>query len=117
MATIKNSIELMLNPFFLSLFLLGLCMLVAWRRSESKALCVGLTLVFVCLFIISTGWLPRYLTTTLESQYPAIMRPDPQIEWIIVLSGGESSVKEMPDNARLYTASIKRLVEGVRLFR
>lgn len=117
MPTLKNIIELMINPFFLSVVLLMMCLIIAWRRSESKSLRGGLLLILICLLMVSTGWLPRYLTASLESQYPAVLKADQRIQWIVVLSGGESSIKDMPENARLYTASIKRLVEGVRLYR
>jgi len=66
---------------------------------------------------ISTGWLPGYLTYKLESQYPVVNQVDPGIQWIVVLSGGQNQWEGMPANALLTSASIKRLVEGVRLFK
>ncbi|WP_275940998.1 YdcF family protein [Legionella antarctica] len=74
-------------------------------------------MVFILLMVISTGWLPNYITNKLETQYPIVQQIDPRINWVVVLSGGQNPLEGMPANLRLSSASIKRLVEGVRLFR
>lgn len=117
MAIWRNTLELMLNPFFLGVVLLIFCigLLV---QSQSRSLVRKLLMLVVGLFIvIGTGWIPNYLTHYLEKQFPVIKEIDPTIHWVVVLSGGQAQVSGMPENALMSSASIKRLVEGVRLFR
>lgn len=117
MAMVRHFIELLINPFFLCFFLLGLGIFFLWRGTHLTFVRRILLMVFLVLVVMSTGWLPRYMTHTLESQYPVVAEIDPDVQWIVVLSGGQSLVNEMPANDLLSSASIKRLVEGVRLFR
>lgn len=116
MAAIRQSIELIVNPFFLCLFFLALSLFFLWRRTYLTFVRITLLLVLVCLLAISTGWLPRYITYALESQYPVVTHVDPKIRWVVVLSGGQHQFEGMPANDLLTSESIKRLVEGVRLF-
>jgi len=111
----RNLIELLVNPFFICLFLLGLCFWFAWRRIYGNFISTCLLSVLLLFLVISTGWLPKCLTELLERQYPVVTKLNPQIKWVVVLSGGQSQVKGMPANSLLHSASIKRLVEGVRL--
>lgn len=114
MTAIRHSLELMLNPFFL-LFLLLLCSLLLVRKNKRAgrgllALCLGIVLLF------STGFIPRQLTSCLESSYPVVNKPNPNIKWVVVLGGGHFAIEGLSANNLLSGASIKRLVEGVRLF-
>lgn len=117
MVVIRHVVELIINPFFVALFLLGLCTWFMWRRTYETFVRIGLLTSFIILILISTGWLPQFLSSKLESQYPVVTQIDPKIQWIVVLSGGQSEEEGMPANNLLTSASIKRLVEGVRLFR
>lgn len=117
MATIRHLIELLVNPFFLCVFFIGLCTFFLWRKSHPRFVRVALLLVFIFLVVISTGWLPRYMSHKLEAQYPVVNQVDPAILWVVVLSGGQNQFDGMPANDLLSSASIKRLIEGVRLFR
>jgi uncharacterized SAM-binding protein YcdF (DUF218 family) len=111
----RHVMELLVNPFFLCLFFLGLCTYWLWRRAHPGFVRVGLLLVFIGLLVISTGFLPRYMSYQLESQYPVINQVDPTIQWVVVLGGGQNQLEGMPENNLLTSASIKRLIEGVRL--
>lgn len=115
MELFRHSVELVINPFFLCLILLGISSIWFIRRSHGTVLRVFVPLVFIVLMIISTGWLPRWLTWQLESKYPVVALTDPKVKWIVVLSGGQSHVPGMPANDLLFGSSMKRLVEGVRL--
>jgi len=117
MSVLRNLIELLVNPFCLSLLLLALCIVFLWRRAGLVGIRNTLLLVLVVLLVISTAWLPRLLTRHLENAYPVITKVDPRIHYVVVLSGGQAVVKGMPANSLLYSASIKRLIEGLRLFR
>lgn len=117
MATIRHLIEFVLNPFFISLLLLTLFLWQLWRRTDNRLLRGGFLTVLLILLICSTGWLAKTMTARLEGKYPAVLKVDPSIHWVVVLSGGQSEVAGIPPNSLLYSASIKRLVEGVRLYR
>lgn len=117
MATFRHWMEFLVNPYFLCLFVLGFCLFFLWRRTYLTSVRIALTSIFIILLVISTGWLPRYMTRLLEARYPVVQEMDPAIHWVVVLSGGQNLSHGMPANDLLSSASIKRLVEGVRLFR
>jgi uncharacterized SAM-binding protein YcdF (DUF218 family) len=102
---------MMVNPFFICmlLFFILLC------RSRPKK--NGFIFVFLLFFFFSTGWFVKTITYHLENQYPIVTSVDPTIHWIVVLAGGQSQLTERPPNSMLYSASVKRLIEGVRLYR
>ncbi|KTD33774.1 YdcF family protein [Legionella israelensis] len=117
MVAFRQLLEALLNPFFLCILLFGIVFIVLCLKGYSHSLRLLLGLILVILLALSTGWLPRYLTHRLENQYPIIEEVNPDIHWIVVLSGGQASVQNIPANMLLYNSSIRRLVEGVRLFR
>lgn len=113
MAIVRSVLELLLNPFFIALLLLLLSLLVFRGRRQIR----GLSVAFLLLMITGTSWLPHKLTSMLEGRYPIVQHANPAIGWIVVLSGGQSDQKNQPANMVLYSASIKRLIEGLRLYR
>ncbi len=113
MAQIKHALELLLNPFCLLLLVLMGCIVL----THQKQVRVGLLLVLCLFMVLSTGWLPRYFTQQLESYYPVIQKADPRVRYIVVLSGGKREGEGMPANDLLAATSIKRLLEGIRLFK
>ena len=115
MVIARHMIEYLVNPFFLCLFFLGLSTFLLWRHTHLVFVRVALLLVFICLVVISTSWLPSYMTNKLEGQYPVVKQVDPTIRWVVVLGGGQNQLEGMPANDLLTSASIKRLIEGVRL--
>ncbi|CEK09926.1 YdcF family protein [Legionella hackeliae] len=117
MVIIRHLLEMLLNPYLICLVLLAVFLVILWLRRANRLVCWGLTLVLVLFIIFSTGWLPQTLTRSLEDRYPVITKVDPTIHWVVVLSGGQSEINDKPINAQLNSASIKRLLEGVRLLR
>src|SRR3989338_4387477 len=112
MAVLRHTLEALLNPFFICwLALLVLSGLVHSPRWVKRSLFL---LVFVW-FILSTGFLPQLLTQRLEGKHEWLRQVDPNVRWVVVLSGGQSTGNNYPANTLLYSASIKRLVEGLRL--
>lgn len=114
MSAFKHFIEAILNPLCLCLVLMAFCLL--FYNQKRRCVYYGLLASFLLLTVFSTSWLPRSLMHKLESQYPIVTRPDPRIHWIVVLSGGQANTQDLPNNL-LYCASLKRLIEGVRLYR
>ncbi len=117
MSTIKHFLEFIVNPFFLLvLALISCCWLL---KNNKKTNAVRSVLIALCgvLVLLSTGWLPRALTYSLEDAYPLVHDINPAIKWVVVLGGGHSERPNMPANDLLAQASLKRLIEGVRLER
>lgn len=115
MALIRHLAEFLVNPFFICLLFLALCVLFLWQRTYPTFVRCTTLLILVALLIISTGWLPQYMTHKLESQYPVVIKVQPEVRWIVVLSGGQTLAQGLPANDLLSSASIKRLIEGIRL--
>lgn len=117
MALARHIIELLVNPFFLAILLLGICTLLAWRRTHEHFVRIGLLFVFIILVVCSTGWLPSVLGDGLEDQYSVVTKIDPNVKWVVVLGGGQWEAEDMPVNDLLTSASKERVIEGVRLFK
>jgi uncharacterized SAM-binding protein YcdF (DUF218 family) len=71
----------------------------------------------VLLCAVTTGWLPRWMIQTLEEQYVQVKKVDPHVHVVVVLGGGVYPVIDDPVSEVLSGTSIKRLLEGVRLYR
>ncbi|WP_419418951.1 YdcF family protein [Legionella sp. D16C41] len=116
MFAVRHLLETMLNPLFIVLFLLAFTLVVFYRKKTERPIFFSFLIIFILLLLMSTGWLPRLVTSALESQYDIVYQPDPKVKWIVVLSGGQSPYLDKPPNMLLYSASLKRLIEGVRLY-
>lgn len=114
---IRHTLELILNPFFISMILLLMCTYFVWRRTHQTFVKIGLLVVCAILLLISTPWLPDYVSDFLEDEYPIVTKIDSNIRWVVVLGGGTGSDALKPVNMRLSSASVLRVVEGVRLFK
>lgn len=117
MVILRHLLELMFNPFFICLLLFVVFLVLLWVRGNSRIVRCGFLSVFILFLVFSTGWLPQVLTRYLEDEYPTVGKADPEVHWVVVLSGGQSDINDKPVNAQLNSASLKRLMEGIRLYR
>ncbi|CDZ76981.1 hypothetical protein BN59_01260 [Legionella massiliensis] len=117
MVIFRHLLEALLNPFFLVLLLFAILLALLWIYGDKIAIRIGFLMVLLLLILFSSGWLVEHLTRKLEAKYQPITKVDPQIRWVVVLSGGQAQIVNLPTNSLLYGISIKRLVEGVRLYR
>lgn len=110
--------EIVLNPFIISLILLGICSFFLIRQRAHRFVRWVVPICFLVLLATSSNWLANLFSVMLEDRYKWVDKPNPSIHWIVVLGGGQSdSDNGAPDNLILNSASITRMVEGVRLFR
>lgn len=116
MTPLKHTLELVLNPFFFIIVLLMIAFYLL-RAPVKQGLTIILLFIIIILLLFSTGWIPRVMTHNLEHTYPIVQKVDPHIRWIVVLGGGHYEALDLTVNNLLSGASIKRLVEGVRLLR
>lgn len=111
-------LESLVNPFFLCFILFALLLIKLWRKRNNSRLCWAFLIGMVVLFFCSTAWLPQSLTRQLEEYYSPISQLDPSVHWIVILSGGQYEKNtDKPINNVLSSASLKRLLEGIRLYR
>jgi uncharacterized SAM-binding protein YcdF (DUF218 family) len=114
----RHAIESILNPFFFGFIIYILLLLWAFMRCKHPLMRIGLLIVFVCSLLFSTGFFSCFITKQLTHRYAVISHTNPAIRWIVVLGGGqERHINNRPANHVLYNASMKRLIEGVRLYR
>ena len=107
-----------LNPFFISFMLLVLAIVWLLIYGDGRLVRSSLFVSFIGFLLFSTGWLPSLLIGAFEKQYEIVVKANPEIHWIVVLGGGHHTEHVgVPPNDLLTSASIDRLVEGVRLYR
>jgi len=95
----------------IELFILGLLL----KKRRTKVILAGVAILY--LFSFSPfGYL---ILRPLESQYQPISSSNlnKEVQWIVVLGGGSREDKALTPEDRLGDASLKRLLEGVRLSR
>jgi len=111
----------LLDPLYQVLFLavagLGL---LGLQRKRAGLKC--LILAGLWFFIIAVSPVPVWLVSRLESTYPPLAPQGcaaalPAGAHILVLGGGCTYSRSLPPNNQLTSASLGRLVEGVRLHR
>lgn len=113
----RHLFEVILNPFFLVLLLFAILLVFLWLDGASLIIRIGFLVVFILFILFSSGWLAEGLTRKLEDQYPPVTNVDSTVRWVVVLSGGQAQQTNLPTNDLLYGISIKRLIEGLRLYR
>lgn len=101
-------------PFSLLWMLLGiLFILTQTDRLRNICFIIG----FVILSVFSFNPVATALLNHLQNQYAPLINPPADATEIVVLGGGVSGGKNYPPNLTLGTASLSRLVEGIRLFK
>lgn len=108
-------LEILLNPYLICFLLLAISIYFLWKQKNTRLIKLLCVVSLVGLYSIST-FLPYLLSNYLENQYPPVLHIDPKIKWVVVLAGGKSDRPGMPANFILTSASMVRLIEGVRLF-
>lgn len=111
-----------LMPLPLGLLFILLALLFIWLDRRKTAAC--LLLCSVAVFLLFGSGLPaRSRLHTLERQYPPLQlaqMPEEQrraIKFVVILGSGHVSDPSVPETGQLSTASLYRLVEGIRLHR
>ncbi|WP_232001742.1 YdcF family protein [Legionella spiritensis] len=114
---LRHIFEALFSPFCLVMIGFTALLFCLYRHRVPMFLKTGFTVIYAVLLATSLGWLPYVLTTHLENQYHVVDKPDPAISRVVVFSGGQVDIPGKPAGDLLNTASIKRLIEGIRLLR
>lgn len=102
-------------PISLLLLLIGVLLLILSRLYK-----VGILFIFLGFFVLlifSYSYIPNFLLYQLESRYNPLLQIPHNVNTIVVLGGGVGGNTQYPANTRLNSASLSRLIEGVRLYR
>ena len=115
-AVFRHAIEAIANPFFFWVLLLMMTFLWFFLQNKGRKTRCALVGIFLLFGLLSTAWLPRSLIHHLGRQYAVVEHPDPSLHWVVVLGGGQRASINAPANHLLSNPSLRRLIEGVRLY-
>lgn len=101
----------------LEILLAGIFLLWFTRRQKTGKIIVSFGVVI--LIALSYGVASEKLLRPLEYKYPPMTDVSAvlDVEWVVVLSGGNSPDARLPITGQLSHASLVRLVEGIRIHR
>jgi uncharacterized SAM-binding protein YcdF (DUF218 family) len=120
MFLLKKIVSAMLLPHGMSLFLLGVGVLMLWFSSRRRLAQTLVTIAALGFFLLSyAGWW-NFLVDRLEYQYPVFdgARKDVEgIHWIVVFGGGGVQSDLLPPPSQLGPQGLARLAEGMRIAR
>ena len=102
-------------PFGLLWILAGIILLIACRAKRVRNACFFIGFFIITLFSLNP--ISVTLLDELQSQYVPLLYPPKDVTQIVVLGGGVSGGKDFPPNLTLNSASLSRLVEGIRLLK
>jgi len=102
-------------PISLVLLLIGFCLLL-WTCLRKTAATVFLSGFFI-LILFSISPVANLLLNGLEQQYHPLKRLPTSVKYIVVLGGGSGAHYHYPPNTHISSASLSRLIEGIRLHR
>ena len=103
-------------PVCLFLCFTGLALL--WWTQKQKLGKVLVTLGLLLLTALSYEPVSNALLGPLERQYPPyVKREGPPAKYVVVLGGGHTSDPSLPITSQIGDESLKRLVEGIRIYR
>ncbi len=108
---LKKIIEALLLPLPIGLFLIFIGLF--FRKITGIILSLLGLLIIITFSLTGTS---NFLINYLQSQYQPLLETPKNVTQVVVLGGGVSGGKNYPPNLTLNTASLSRLVEGVRLF-
>lgn len=113
----RHALSYLLNPFSIGLILLTFMLVRVISRDDNRWVRAAAIVCIVGMFCASTGWLPHWMVDTLEKQHERIVHVDEHIRWVVVLGGGVYEALDQPSYELLSNSSMKRLLEGVRIYR
>jgi uncharacterized SAM-binding protein YcdF (DUF218 family) len=118
MFELKKIVSALLLPHSISLFLLGIGVLMLWFSSRRRLAQTLVTISALGFYLLSySGWW-NFLVNRLEYQYPVFDsdRKDLDgIHWIVVFGGGSVESDILPAPSQLGPQGLARLTEGIRV--
>lgn len=112
---IKKLIGSMVSPLPVSILLIVWGMVLFWRDHKTKGTLLSMSGI-LCLCLFSTPWLPQYLLQPVEQKYHQYDLSQP-VSHVVVLGCGHINDGSLPVTAQLNGCAVKRLLEGIRIYR
>ena len=108
--------QMVLPLSLILLLLMAGFVLILWKFRRLGRVMLAFGILF--LYLLSISPTADLLLEPLESLHePLSPEQAPRVGTLVVLSGGASGAADLPTSSRLTQASIKRLLEAVRLYR
>ena len=111
----RQVISALLLPLPIATLLLFTGLVIAWWYKK-----IGLIIAtagFAILLLFSLSPIANPLTASLEQDHKPLLRIPKQVRYIVVLGGGVRTNPHIaPANTQLASASLSRLIEGIRLY-
>ena len=115
---LRHIAEFLLHPLWIGFVIAVILIACLFKQMEdSKSIAFGFAMLCLGGVFVSTSFLPYWMNVKLENQYPRVKDVDPKIHWVVVLGGGVSGGKAMPASDALSRASLRRFLEGLRVYR
>ncbi len=113
----RHLAEFLLHPLFIGC-VITVILIVCLLKQGGSSKCIALGFVGLLLGVaaLSTSFLPSWMSTKLENQYARVTKINPHVHWVVVLGGGVSGRKTMSASDALSSASLRRFLEGLRLY-
>ncbi|OGT44517.1 MAG: hypothetical protein A3E82_05950 [Gammaproteobacteria bacterium RIFCSPHIGHO2_12_FULL_38_11] len=102
-------------PFGLFWIALGLILLFVQHTKTLRTTCFCIGFFIILLFSFSP--ISAKLLNSLQYRYDPLLYAPPNVNSVVILGGGIRGKKNYPPNLTLDSASLSRLVEGIRLFK
>jgi uncharacterized SAM-binding protein YcdF (DUF218 family) len=112
---LKKLVAAFSMPLPLFCILIAVSLLLLWRKKLFAAKSLGLISI-VFLYFVSIQATGDFLANKLENQYPSYKKTQ-DVDFVLVLGSGHFSDKTHPISSLLSPAGLRRLVEGVRVYR
>lgn len=112
---IKKFITFFIEPYGM-VFSLFVIWFILSKMKKEKLSRVFLSLAFGLLFLFSYPPFSNFLISSLESQYPKYDYKD-DVTYIHVLGSGHNGDKTQPLSSKIWSAGLKRVLEGVIIHR
>lgn len=113
----KKIISAFILPVPIIVFLLvigGIFLIFSHHQGVGKFFVILATLILIAF---STPYIPTHLLHYLESQYQPLNTIPKDTNQVVVLGAGNSGDSRYPANEKLSSASLSRLIEGIRIYK
>lgn len=115
--TLKKIVGGLLQPLPLLLLLMGVGLALLWFSRWQKGGKILLSISWLTLLLISLQPVADRILLPFEDQYPTWRASSTPVPFIVVLGGGYTYNPEWAPSSNLFSNSLPRVTEGVRLYR
>ncbi len=112
---LKKIIGFLIMPLSIVSILLCLSVVLFYKKPAFSFKC--LLLGTGILILSSIGWVADRIMLPLESRYESFSRSAKPVDYIVILGCGHTSDDALPATSQLFSCSLQRLVEALRILK